>query len=142
MTTAGNILDFHVLRTTTPTFLVMVSVKVMLYATIFNATLLHKKSIRATWRLQAIFNATFVAATLRCTTLNRLQILTTLLQQIDCHLDFDDTWYRFFAHCVKHRLMVTSPLLKIDFKSSQCSSFNHKICFEYATRSQLSLVSF
>ena len=36
-----------------------------------------------TWRLQTISNATFVA-TMCCTTLNRLQILTTLLQQIDC----------------------------------------------------------
>ena len=37
------------------------------------------KSIPVTWRLQTIFNATFVAARC-CTTLNRLQIPTTLLQ--------------------------------------------------------------
>ena len=49
------------------------------------ATLLHKKSICVTRRLQPIFNATFVAATC-CTTLNRLQIPTTLLQQIDSHV--------------------------------------------------------
>ena len=57
----------------------------MLHGTIVSATLLHKKSIRVTWRLQTIFNATFVAATY-CTTLNRLQIPTTLLQQIDCRV--------------------------------------------------------
>ena len=49
--------------------------------TIFNALiLLPKKSILVTWRLQTIFNATFVAATC-CTTLNRLEIpKATLLQ--------------------------------------------------------------
>ena len=56
----------------------------------FNAILLHKKSIRVTLRLQKIFNATFVAAR-GCTTLNRFQILTTLLQQIDTRIDFSAT---------------------------------------------------
>ena len=37
-----------------------------------------------TWRLQTISNATFVATMCCCTALNRLQIPTTLLQQIDC----------------------------------------------------------
>ena len=45
--------------------------------TIVNAIWLHKKSIRVTWRLQVIFNATFVAATCY-KTLKRLQILTKL----------------------------------------------------------------
>ena len=49
--------------------------------TTFKAILLHKKYIRVIWRLQTIFNATFVAAT-GCTTLNRFQFLTTLLQHI------------------------------------------------------------
>ena len=57
----------------------------MLQRTIFNEISLHKKS-HVTWRLQTISNATFVVATC-CTTLNRLEVLTTLLlQQIDCHV--------------------------------------------------------
>ena len=55
------------------------AIKVMLHGTILtticNVTLLCKISIRVTWRLQTIFNATVVVATC-CTTLNRLQILT------------------------------------------------------------------
>ena len=52
--------------------------------------MLHEKSIRVTWRLQTIFNATFVAAT-GCTTLSRFQILTTLLQQVDARVEFSAT---------------------------------------------------
>ena len=77
--------------------------KAMIYTgrfltTIFNATLFHKKSILVTWRLQTIFNATFVATTC-CTTLNRFQILTCCTVSI-----FRATMLRWKS------FRVTSPL--------------------------------
>ena len=51
--------------------------------TTFNALLLHKNSKRVRYVASADDFATFVAAA-GCTTLNRFQFLTTLLQQMDC----------------------------------------------------------
>ena len=48
-------------------------------ANVRNVSVYTTVSIRVTWRPQTIFNATFVAAKC-CTTLNKLQIVTTSLQ--------------------------------------------------------------
>ena len=72
--------------------------------TIFNAILLHKKSIRVTWRLQTIFNATIFVAATRRTTLNKLEIPTTFLQYIDCQLHGIDLSLNKIVPCSITRL--------------------------------------
>ena len=75
----------------------------------FNAILLHKKSMRVTWRLQTIFNATFVA---RTDFEQIFQRPTTLLQQINRHV----TRYRIFAGA--DMFFVTLSTLKVNMSLS------------------------